>query len=84
MVYTTPNGNFLNYDSEISVPTGDMTLDKDTLPTNDRNRYVLYMPNNTHRYGVRYYMIVGSIIGADSAAQARYAVLAASLCAGYW
>ena len=59
MVYTTPNG-FLNYDSEIAVPTGAMTLDEATLPTKSRNRAVSYMPSKPHKYGVSYYMIVGS------------------------
>ena len=42
------------------MPNGDTTLDEATLPTKSRNRDVSYIPNNPHRYGVRYYMVVGS------------------------
>ena len=53
-------GNCLSHASNISIPVGPMTLDEDTLPTKARTHAVSYIPMKTNKYGIRFYMIVGS------------------------
>jgi len=53
-------GNFLSHAANIAVPVGPMTLDEATLPTKARTHAVSYIPMKPNKYGIRFYMIVGS------------------------
>ena len=53
-------GIFLKHASDIEVPVGPMTLDEATLPTKECNHAVSYIPIKPNKYGIRFYMIVGS------------------------
>ena len=52
--------NFLKISTSLAVPTGCMTLDEATMPSRARNTAVSYIPSKPQKYGVRFYLIVGS------------------------